>query len=87
MSLVKEIFTSEKYWQSVLKFGFIFIVVWSIVEHVAAFKGVNFEAFMELNINNGKWFRYLWSRLVGGLIYGLVASFVFQRRKIIESRK
>ena len=85
--MLKEIFSSERYWKSVLKLGFLFIVVWSIVEHVAAFKGINIEGFMELNINNGRWFRYLWSRLVGGLIYGLVASFVFQRRRIIESRR
>ncbi len=78
---------SDAYWRSVVRLGFLFVIVFAIVEHIGQYKGLNFEAFKTDIIEKGLLFRYLRSKIMGGLVYGLIVSFVFQRRKIIESRK
>ncbi|WP_232285902.1 hypothetical protein [Aquimarina agarilytica] len=85
--MFKQIMSSEAYWRSVIRLGFLFAVVFGIVEHIGQYKGVNFDGFKADILDKGLIFRYVRSKIVGGLIYGLIVSFVFQRRKIIESRR
>ncbi len=85
--MFKQIMSSEAYWRSVIRLGFLFAVVFSIVEHVGQYKGINFDGFKADVIDKGLIFRYVRAKVVGGLIYGLIVSFVFQRRKIIESKR
>lgn len=77
--------SSDVYWKSVLRLGMLFIVVWSIIEYIATY-GFDISAFKTNYIDTGLFFTYVRSRLAGGLIYGMIAAFVFQRRKIIETR-
>ena len=86
MKMFKQILSSDAYWRSVVRLGFLFVIVWSLVVHIMEY-GFDFMAFKTNIIDNGLLFRYLRSRLVGGLIYGMITSYVFQRRKIIESRR
>lgn len=85
--MFKQIMQSESYWRSVIRLGFLFVIVFAIVEHIGQHKGLNFQAFKTEIIDQGLLFRYLRAKIVGGLLYGLIISYVFQRRKIIESRK
>jgi len=85
--MFKQVMQSEAYWRSVIRLGFLFVIVFGIVEHVGQYQGFNFDAFKTNIIEKGLFFTYLRSKIIGGLIYGLIISFVFQRRKIIESRK
>ena len=86
MNMFKQIMKSDAYWRSALRLGFLFVVVWSIIVHIGEY-GFDFTAFKTNIIDKGLFFRYIRSRIAGGLIYGMIASFVFQRRKIIESRR
>ena len=85
--MFKQIMKSEAYWRSVIRLGFLFVIVFGVVEHIGQHKGLDFDAFKTEIIEKGLLFRYLRSKIAGGLLYGLIVSFVFQRRKIIESRK
>lgn len=85
--MFKQIMSSEAYWRSVIRLGFLFVIVFAIIEHIGQHKGLDFDAFKKEIIESGMFFTYLRSKVVGGLLYGLIISFVFQRRKIIESRK
>ena len=85
MNMLKQIMSSDVYWKSVIKLGMLFVIVWSVIEYLATY-GFDMGAFKTHYIDTGLFFTYVRSRLVGGLIYGLIAAFVFQRRKIIESR-
>jgi len=85
--MFKQIMKSDAYWRSVIRLGFLFVIVFGLVEHVGQHSGFNFVAFKTDIIEKGLLFTYLRSKILGGLVYGLIVSFVFQRRKIIESRK
>jgi len=85
MKMFKQIITSDVYWKSVIRLGLLFIIVWSIIVHLREY-GFDLSGFKTNIIDNGLFFRYVRSRLAGGLIYGMIAAFIFQRRKIIESR-
>ena len=84
--MFKQIMSSDIYWRSVIRLGLLFIVVWSIIVHLREY-GFDFSGFKTNIIDNGLFFRYVRSRIVGGLIYGMIAAFIFQRRKIIENRR
>ncbi len=84
--MLKQIMSSDVYWRSVLRLGLLFMVVWSIIEYLATF-GFDLGAFKRTYLDTGLFFTYIRARIVGGLIYGMIAAFVFQRRKIIESRR
>lgn len=85
MNMLKQIMSSDVYWKSVLRLGLLFVIVWSIIEYIATY-GFDMGAFKTHYIDTGLFFTYIRSRLAGGIIYGMIAAFVFQRRKIIESR-
>jgi|GEM_PF-3176717 len=81
--MFKQIMKSDGYWRSVVRLAFLFMLVLSIIEHFGTYKGFDFEAYKTDLINRGMLARYA----LGGIIYGLIISFVFQRKKIIQSRK
>lgn len=85
MKMLKQIMSSDVYWKSVLRLGMLFVIVWSIIEYIATY-GFDISAFKTYYIDTGLFFTYIRSRLAGGIIYGMIAAFVFQRRKIIETR-
>jgi len=75
--MFKQIMKSEAYWRSVIRLGFLFVIVFAIVEHVGQYKGFNLDAFKENIIEKGLLFTYLRSKIAGGLIYGLTANYRF----------
>ncbi len=77
---------SDAYWRSVVRLGFLFVIVFAIIEHIGNY-GFKLEPFKTNILEKGLLFTYLRAKILGGLVYGLIISFVFQRRKIIESRK
>ena len=84
--MFKTVMSSEAYWRSVLRLAFLFAVVFTFVVFIGESK-FSWDVFSAKYIDNGMWFPFFRSRIMGGLVYGLFVSFVFQRRKILEARK
>ncbi|WP_299431720.1 hypothetical protein [uncultured Aquimarina sp.] len=79
--MFRSIISSKKYWISVLLLGLVFIVFFSVIEHFMQYKGLAFDTFLEEKIHNSRWVRYLLSRIVGGLVYGMILGYYFELRK------
>lgn len=79
--MFRSIISSKKYWISVLLLGLVFILLFSVIEHFMQYRGLAFDAFIDEKINNGRWVRYLMSRIVGGLMYGMILGYYFELRK------
>lgn len=82
--MFKAIISSKKYWISVIFIGLVFILIlliFSIIKHVMQYGGLGIDSFINDNINNGKWVRYFISRIVGGLMYGMIMAYYFELRK------
>ncbi|WP_299214928.1 hypothetical protein [uncultured Aquimarina sp.] len=79
--MFKSIVSSKRYWVSVLLLGLVFIVLFSVIEHLMQYGGLALDTFIDEKINNGLWIRYLLSRIVGGLLYGMILGYYFELRK------
>ncbi|MFD2564265.1 hypothetical protein [Aquimarina rubra] len=75
------IISSKRYWVSVLLLGLVFVVLFSVIEHLMQYGGLAWDTFMDEKIKNGLWVRYLLSRIVGGLLYGMILGYYFELRK------
>ncbi|MBQ4818454.1 hypothetical protein [Aquimarina sp. MMG016] len=84
--MLKAIISSKKYWKSVLFIGVGFIMIFSLIEHIMQYGGLAWEIFIEEKISNGRWLRYLVSRLMGGLMYGMIMAYYFELRKHKSNR-
>jgi len=85
IALFKEIIASESYWRSAFRLGLLFVIVWTIIEFIGKYS-FSIEVFTNKIIDTGLLYRYINSRLVGGLLYGVLVAFPFQRRKILEQK-
>lgn len=83
MEMLKKIIKSEAYWRSVARLGLLFFIVFSIIEHVGNYRSFDINVLFGDLLKKGGIYRYMF----GGMIYGLIVAFIFQRRKIIESRR
>jgi len=79
--MFKDIITSKKYWLSVSFIGIGFIIVFSVIEHMMQNGGFAIGTFLQDKVESDKWMRYLVSRLVGGLMYGMIMAYYFEVRK------
>ncbi|MBW1294309.1 hypothetical protein [Aquimarina litoralis] len=79
--MFKSILSSKRYWISVARLGVAFILLISLIEYLKYYFGNGSEAFLAVKINNGLWVRYLLSRVLGGLAYGMIQAYYFERRK------
>ncbi|MCK8522257.1 hypothetical protein M0D21_11795 [Aquimarina sp. D1M17] len=79
--MLSKILTSRRYWSTVAFIGLGFVVVISVIEHLRQYGGVSWSSFLEDYIHNGKWVRYILSRLIGGLLYGMIMGYYFELRK------
>ncbi len=79
--MFKEIISSKKYWISVSFIGLGFIVLFSLIEHIMQYSGLAIDSFIKDKIANGNWVRYFISRVVGGLVYGMIMAYYFELRK------
>lgn len=84
--MFRSIISSRKYWSTVLLLGLGFIIVFSVIEHFMQYKGVALDTFMNEKINNGLWIRYVLSRIVGGMLYGMILGYYFELRKRKSNR-
>ena len=73
--------SSKRYWTWVLRLAIGFMIIFSILEHVMEYGGIDYEAFLETKIRYGQWQRYVLSRLAGGFIYGLILGYYFEIKK------
>ncbi|WP_299312188.1 hypothetical protein [uncultured Aquimarina sp.] len=79
--MIKSIISSKRYWFSVLLLGLVFVVLFSVIEHFMQYGGLALDTFVDEKINNGLWIRYLLSRIIGGLLYGMILGYYFELRK------
>ncbi|WP_299255753.1 hypothetical protein [uncultured Aquimarina sp.] len=79
--MIKSIISSKRYWVSVLLLGLVFVVLFSVIEHFMQYGGLALDTFVDKKINNGLWIRYLLSRIIGGLLYGMILGYYFELRK------
>ncbi|SEL12269.1 hypothetical protein SAMN04487910_1785 [Aquimarina amphilecti] len=84
--MFRSIVSSKKYWSSVILLGLVFIVLYSVIEHLMQYGGLAFDIFMEEKINDGLWVRYVASRVIGGLTYGMILGYYFELRKRKSNR-
>ncbi|MFL1897109.1 hypothetical protein ACJRPK_15505 [Aquimarina sp. 2-A2] len=85
--MFKTILSSRSYWKSVTLLAIGFIVLFSLIELIMQYQGFNFSAFITERINDGKWLRYALSRVIGGLMYGMILGYHFESRKLKKKRK
>ncbi len=83
--MFKEIISSKEYWKSVLVTGLMFIIIFSLIMVIFQYS-FNLEEFSQQNLKDGKWMRYLISRIIGGLIYGCFMGYVVHRNKAIKDK-
>ncbi len=79
--MFRSIILSKKYWVSVFLLGLVFIIIISVIGYLKNYGGLDFDTFMKERIYNGLWVRYVISRIVGGLIYGMILGYYFELRK------
>ncbi|WP_108802012.1 hypothetical protein [Aquimarina sp. Aq107] len=84
--MFKSIISSKKYWKSVFLLGLVFVVLFSVIEHLMQYGGLAFDTFIDEKINNGLWVRYITSRVIGGLTYGMILGYYFELRKRKSNR-
>ncbi|WP_132065764.1 hypothetical protein [Aquimarina spinulae] len=80
------ILSSKKYWSSVCFIGFGFIIIFSVIEYFMQYSSSTWSIFIEERINHQQWIRYIISRIVGGLIYGMIMGYYFELRKRKSNR-
>ncbi|MGY3791303.1 hypothetical protein [uncultured Aquimarina sp.] len=84
--MFKTIISSKRYWITVLRLGLIAMILLGFVTHIMEYGGITSDTFMDDKINNGRWVRYLISRAVGGLAYGMIQGYYFELRKHKSNR-
>lgn len=84
--MFSSIILSKKYWISVCFIGFGFVFIFSLIEYFMQYGLSTLETFIEQRIHNKQWIRYVLSRLVGGLAYGMVMGYYFELRKRKSNR-
>ncbi|WP_159025467.1 hypothetical protein [Aquimarina sp. Aq78] len=80
------ILLSKRYWLSVFFVGFSFIIIFSVIEYFMQYSSSTWDTFIEERINHQQWIRYMISRIVGGLIYGMIMGYYFELRKRKSNR-
>ncbi len=75
------ILKSKNYWKTTVFLALGFIVVFSCIEHFMSYKTLAIDAFLEDKIHEGRWVRFLISRIVGGLLYGMIMGYYFESKK------
>jgi MFS superfamily sulfate permease-like transporter len=80
------ILSSKKYWISVCFIGIGFIIIYSGIEYFMQYGSATWDIFIEEKIHNQQWVRYLLSRIVGGLAYGMIMGYYFELRKRKSNR-
>ncbi len=80
------ILSSKKYWSSVCFIGFGFVLIFSGIEYFMQYGAGNWSSFVEERIHHGLWMRYIVSRIVGGLMYGMIMGYYFELRKRKSNR-
>ncbi len=80
------ILSSKKYWMSVSFIGIGFIFIYSIIEYFMQYSTLGWEAFITERIANQNWVRYIISRIVGGVLYGMIMAYYFELRKLKSKR-
>ncbi len=84
--MLKAIILSKRYWVTVCVVGLGGIIVFSVIEHFMQYGGIDAASFVEDKISNGQWLRYLISRLVGVLAYGMIMGYYLEKRKRKSNR-
>jgi len=80
------IISSKRYWISVLVLALGFMLLFSLIEYVKDYGGITFDTFLEERIHNGLWVRYILSRIVGGLSYGMIFGYYIELKKRKSNR-
>ncbi|EZH74568.1 hypothetical protein ATO12_12430 [Aquimarina atlantica] len=80
------ILSSKKYWSSVCFIGLGFIIIFSVIEYFMQYSSSTWSTFVEERINHQQWIRYMISRIVGGLVYGMIMGYYFELRKRKSNR-
>ncbi|WP_378185529.1 hypothetical protein ACE939_10510 [Aquimarina sp. W85] len=81
------ILSSRSYWKSVTLLALGFIVLFSFIELLMQYQGFDFTSFIVDHIDKGKWVRYALSRIVGGLMYGMILGYHFESRKLKKNKE
>lgn len=84
--MFRQIISSKKYWISVSFIALGFMLIFSVVEHIMQYGGLAIDSFINDKITNGNWVRYFISRVVGGLVYGMIMAYYFELRKRKSNR-
>lgn len=79
--MLVSILSSKKYWISVCFIGIGFIIIFSVIEYFLQYGGQTWSTFIKDRIEGGRWVRFLISRIVGGLLYGMIMGYYFELRK------
>ncbi|MEW7290905.1 hypothetical protein [Aquimarina sp. 2304DJ70-9] len=84
--MLRAIISSKRYWLTVIYVGLGFVIIFSVIEHIMQHGGIALDSFVKEKINNGQWVRYLISRVVGGLLYGMIMGYYFELKKRKSNR-
>ncbi|WP_148639275.1 hypothetical protein [Aquimarina longa] len=84
--MFKLILSSRRFWISVCFIGLVFMAIFSGIEYFMHYGISDWDTFVEERIDNKRWIRYLLSRIVGGLMYGMIMGYYFELRKRKSNR-
>lgn len=65
----------EPFWKLALRFGLIFILVVVIIQFIWTFFSSGNLNFISESLHNGQWVTYLISKLLIGVVYGVVMAY------------
>lgn len=71
----KKTVQTKGFWKSVVGMGIAFIVVYHIINMLFIFGGFRFGEYLEVNLSEDKWMRFILGSLLSGLLYGFIITF------------
>jgi len=71
----KKVVSTKGFWKSVAGMGIAFIVVYHIITMLFTFEGFRFGEYLELNLSEDRWMRFILGSLLSGFLYGFIITF------------
>ncbi len=71
----KKTVQTKGFWKSVAGMGIAFIIVYHIITMLFAYGGFEFSEYLEFNLTEERWMRFVLGSILSGFIYGFIITF------------
>tara|TARA_R100000935_G_C2767278_1_gene136175 strand:- start:76 stop:342 length:267 start_codon:yes stop_codon:yes gene_type:complete len=71
----KKTIQTKGFWKSVAGMGIAFVIVYHIITMLFAYGGFEFSKYLEVNLSEEGWMRFVFGSIISGFIYGFIITF------------